>query len=341
MTMKNRPHPRPAHPRRNAAIVGTGAYLPERVLTNAELEKMVDTTNDWIISRTGISERRIAAADEFTSDMGAAAARMAIAKAGISPTDIDLVILATSTPDTIFPSAACRIQHMIGATRAAAFDLQAACSGFLYGMIIAEQFIASHAHETVLVVGSEKLSSIVNWEDRNTCVLFGDGAGAAIIQAAPEGKRGLLATDMGSDGAQTDILHMPAGGCRMPITPEVLAQKKNSIHMSGKEVYRYAVGAMNASAERSLQLSGLSASDLQWVIPHQANLRIISSVTERLGVGMDRVILNLERYGNTSAACIPIALHESSESGKIKSGDHLLLVAFGGGLTWASAVLEW
>ncbi len=341
MINNSRPHPRPAHPRRNAAVVGTGAYLPSRVLTNAELEKMVDTTNDWIISRTGISERRIAATDEFTSDMAAAAARIAIEKAGICAADIDLVILATSTPDTIFPSTACRIQHMIGATRAAAFDLQAACSGFLYGMIIAEQFIASHMHETVLIIGAEKLSSIVNWEDRNTCVLFGDGAGAVIMQKAPEGKHGLLASDMGSDGAQTDILYMPAGGCRMPVTPEVIEQKLNSIHMSGKEVYRYAVGAMNASAERSLQLSGLSSDDLQWVVPHQANLRIINSVRERLGVGEDRVILNLSRYGNTSAACIPIALHENSESGKIKPGDNLLLVAFGGGLTWASAVLEW
>jgi 3-oxoacyl-[acyl-carrier-protein] synthase III len=341
MTNNNRPHPRPAHPRRNVAIVGTGSYLPERILSNADLEKMVDTTDEWILSRTGISQRRIAADNEFTSDMAAAAARIAIKNAGIAPDDIDLVILATSTPDTIFPSTACRIQHAIGATGAASFDLQAACSGFLYGMIIAEQFIASHMHETVLVIGAEKLSSIVNWEDRNTCVLFGDGAGAVIMQAAPEGKHGILASDMGADGAQTDILHMPAGGCRMPVTADVLAQKQNTIHMSGKEVYRYAVGAMNASAERSLQLSGLTTDQLQWVIPHQANLRIINSVRERLGVEEGRVILNLNRYGNTSAACIPIALHENCQSGKIKPGDHILMVAFGGGLTWASIVLEW
>lgn len=343
--MKNnsgrRPHPRPALPRRNVAVVGTGSYLPKRVMTNAELEKMVDTTDEWIVSRTGIHERRIAETNEFTSDMGAHAAEMAIKNAGIKATEIDLIIVATSTPDTILPSTACHVQHKIGATHAAAFDLLAACSGFLYGLIVAEQFIASHVYETVLVIGAEKLSTSLNWEDRNTCVLFGDGAGAAILKKAGDGQHGLLATDMGSDGAQSDILSMPASGCRIPMTPEVLAQKKNCVQMSGKEVYRYAVTAMNASAERCLQLSGLTCDDLKWVIPHQANLRIITSVSDRLNVPMDRFIVNLDRYGNTSAACIPIALHEASQTGKLKRGDHLLLVAFGGGLTWASAILEW
>lgn len=336
-----KPHPRPSHPRRNASIVGTGVYLPSRILTNADLEKMVDTTDEWIMTRTGIRERRIAADDEFTSDLGAHAAREAVKNAGLKPTDIDLIIVATCTPDTVFPSTACHIQHKIGATRAAAFDIQAACSGFLYGLIVAEQFIASHVYENVLIIGAEKLSSVVNWKDRNTCVLFGDGAGAVVLQKNRPGSHGLLATDMGSDGAQTDILSLPAGGCRMPVTSEVLAEGKNFLQMSGKEVYRYAVNAMAVSAQHCLTKSNLELSDITCVIPHQANVRIIETVSQRLGVPMDKFFLNLQRYGNMSAACIPVAMHEASQSGRLKPGDHLLMVAFGGGLTWASAIMEW
>jgi 3-oxoacyl-[acyl-carrier-protein] synthase-3 len=334
------PHPRQSHPRRNASILSTGAYLPERILTNAELEKLVDTTDEWITTRTGIKERRIAAADEFTSDMGAKAALEAMKQGGIAPSEIDLIIVATCTPDTIFPSTACHIQNLIGATRAAAFDIQAACSGFLYGLVVAEQFIASHVYETVLVIGAEKLSSIVNWKDRNTCVLFGDGAGAVIVRNRPQG-HGILSSDMGSDGSQTDILSLPAGGCRLPVTNTVLAQDLNFLQMSGKEVYKYAVNAMLESAERSLADAGLQSTDISLIIPHQANIRIIESVAQRLKTNLDHCYINLHRYGNMSAACIPVALHEAAKEGRLKQGDRILMVAFGGGLTWASAVLEW
>jgi 3-oxoacyl-[acyl-carrier-protein] synthase-3 len=326
--------------RRSASIIGTGAYLPERILTNAELEKMVETTDDWIMSRTGIRERRIAADDEFTSDMGARAAEQAIALAGVAATDIDLVLVATSTPDTIFPSTACHIQSKIGATRAAAFDLVAACSGFVYALVTADQFISAGAYKTILVVGAEKLSSIVNWQDRNTCVLFGDGAGAVVLQHR-EGGRGLLAFDLGADGAQADILSLPAGGCRMPITPAVYADRLQYLQMSGKEVYRYAVSAMNRSTEVVLERAGCKPAQIKWFIPHQANYRIVESVAQRMGVSLEHFYINLDRYGNTSAACMPIALHELNASGQLQRGDRLLMVAFGGGLTWASTVLEW
>ena len=325
---------------RSASVVATGAYLPERILTNAELEKMVDTTGDWILSRTGIRERRIAAEGEFTSDMGARAAEQALQQAGIEPKEVDLIIVATCTPDTVFPSTACHIQFKIGATRAAAFDLQAACSGFLYALVTAEQFILSGAYKTILVVGAEKLSSIVNWQDRNTCVLFGDGAGAVVLQPR-EGAHGLRSFDLGADGAQTEILSLPAGGCRVPITAEVLASGGHYLQMAGKEVYRYAVSAMNRSAEDCLEKAGVKPADLRWIIPHQANIRIIESVSQRLGVSMEHFFVNLDRYGNTSAACVPICLHELSMAGNLKRGDLLLMVAFGGGLTWAGAILEW
>jgi 3-oxoacyl-[acyl-carrier-protein] synthase-3 len=326
--------------RRSASILATGAYLPSRVMTNAELEKMVDTSDEWIRSRTGIRERRIAAPDETTSDMGARAAEQAIQNAGIDPKEIDLILVATCTPDNFFPSTACHIQYKIRATRAAAFDLQAACSGFLYALVTAEQFISSGAYKTILVIGAEKLSSIVNWQDRNTCVLFGDGAGAVILRHRP-GARGLLSFDLGADGAQTEILSVPAGGTRMPLTAEVLAGEARYLQMAGKEVYRYAVSAMNRSAEDCLEKAGIKPANLRWIIPHQANYRIIESVSQRLNVGMEHFIIHLDRYGNTSAACLPIALHETSAAGQLVPGDLVLMVAFGGGLTWAGAVLEW
>ena len=325
---------------RSASIISTGAYLPDRVLTNAELEKMVDTTNEWILSRTGIRERRIAAGDEFTSDMGARAAEQALELGGIDPESIDLIIVATCTPDTAFPSTACHIQHKIGATRAAAFDVGAACSGFLYALVTANQFIATGVYETILVVGAEKLSSIVNWQDRNTCVLFGDGAGAVVLQHRPDAL-GMLSFDLGADGAQTEILSVPAGGCRVPITQEVLDQRLQFLQMSGKEVFKYAVTAMNRSAEDCLAKAGIKAERLRWVIPHQANFRIVDAVAQRLNISLEHFIVNLDRYGNTSAACMPICLHEASVAGKLDRGDLLLMVAFGGGLTWAGTVLEW
>jgi 3-oxoacyl-[acyl-carrier-protein] synthase-3 len=324
----------------HSSIISTGIYLPDRVLTNADLERMVDTTNDWILSRTGIRERRIADKDEFTSDMGARAAEQAIQLAGLDPKVIDLIIVATCTPDNAFPSTACYIQHKIGATRAAAFDIQAACSGFLYALVTADQFISGGVYRTVLVIGAEKLSSVVNWQDRNTCVLFGDGAGAVILQHRP-GARGLLAYDLGADGAQTEILSIPASGCRQPITPEVLDQQLQYLQMSGKEVFKYAVTAMNQSAEACLERAGCKPEQLRWIIPHQANFRIVDAVAQRLNVSMEHFIINLDRYGNTSAACMPICLHETAVAGKLDRGDLLLMVAFGGGLTWASVVLEW
>lgn len=337
MTTKSKPA---LSVRRSASIVATGAYLPSRILTNAELEKMVETSDEWIMSRTGIRERRIAAEGEFTSDMGARAAEQAMQLGGIDPRSIDLIIVATCTPDTIFPSTACHIQHKIGATRAAAFDMQAACSGFLYALVTAEQFVATGAYQTVLVIGAEKLSSVVNWQDRNTCVLFGDGAGAVILQHRP-GARGLLASDLGADGAQTEILSIPAGGCRVPITSEVLDQRLQCLQMSGKEVFKYAVTAMNRSAEECLEKAGCKPEQIKWFIPHQANFRIVDAVAQRMNVGLEHFVINLDRYGNTSSACMPIALHETSMLGKLDRGDLVLMVSFGGGLTWASTVLEW
>jgi len=335
-----RKHPRQSLPRRNASIVATGIYLPERILTNAELEKSVDTTDEWITSRTGIRERRIAAEGEFTSDLGAKAALDAMREGGIFPDEIDLIIVATCTADTIFPSTACRIQQKIGAKKAAAFDLQAACSGFLYGLIVAEQFIASHLYETVLVIGAEKLSSIVNWKDRNTCVLFGDGAGAVIVRNRADG-HGILASDMGADGSQTDILSLPSSGCAIPVSEAVIKEGLQYLQMSGKEVYKHAVTAMNGSAERTLQRAGLKGSDISLIIPHQANIRIIETLAQKLKTDLSHCYINIERYGNMSAACIPIALHEAAKEGRLQTGDNILMVAFGGGLTWASVALEW
>jgi len=318
--------------RRSGSIVATGAYLPERILTNLELEKMVDTSNEWIMSRTGIRERRIAAEDETTSDMGAKAARQALEESGIDPLEIDLIIVATCTPDTIFPSTACHIQGKIGATRAAAFDLQAACAGFLYALITADQFIAGGIYKTILIVGAEKLSSIVDWTDRNTCVLFGDGAGAVILRHR-EGGRGLLAFDLGADGTQDEILTLAPG-----TGPN---RERTFIRMVGKEVYRQAVGAMNRSAEECLEKAGVKASQVRWFIPHQANYRIVEAVAQRLGVSLEHFIINLDRFGNMSSACIPVALHETSHAGQLDRGDLLLFVTFGGGVTWGSMVLEW
>jgi 3-oxoacyl-[acyl-carrier-protein] synthase-3 len=323
--------------RRSASVVSTGAYLPSRVLTNAELEKMVETSDEWIQSRTGIKERRIAAGDELTSDMGAKAAQQALELGGIDPLEIDLIIVATCTPDTIFPSTACHIQRKIGATRAAAFDLAAACSGFLYAMITADQFIANGAYKTILVVGAEKLSSIVNWKDRNTCVLFGDGAGAVVLRHRLDG-RGLLGFSLGADGSQPEILTLAKGDGGTMAQQELVTP---FIQMNGKEVYRQAVSAMNRSAEESLERAGCKPEQIRWFIPHQANFRIVEAVAQRMGVSLEHFIINLDRYGNMSAACVPVALHETMMSGQLDRGDLVLLVTFGGGVTWGSLVLEW
>jgi 3-oxoacyl-[acyl-carrier-protein] synthase-3 len=272
--------------------------------------------------------------------MAAKAALAAIEQAGISPEEIDLILLATATPDMMFPSTACLVQTKIGATRAACLDLSAACAGFLFAVEIAQQFITSHTHETILVIGAEKLSSITNWADRNTCVLFGDGAGAAILRHRGGG-HGVIATHMGSDGQYADILFMPGGGCRTPITQENANQNLQTIHMSGKDVYKQAVTAMLAASKKVLDQAGLTIEDIACVIPHQANVRIIEAIADRLKIPLERFYVNLDRYGNTSAAAVAIALDEANRTGRIKAGDYVLMVVFGGGLTWASTVIEW
>ena len=336
------PHPRPRNnsPKRTVSIIGTGSYVPEKILTNAELEKSVETSDEWITSRTGIKERRIAADGEFTSDLASKAALAALENADINADEIDLIIVATVTPDMFFPSTACIVQTKIGAKNAACFDVSAACSGFLYGIEIAQQFITSHTYDTILVIGAEKLSSIVNWTDRNTCVLFGDGAGAAILRHRAQG-HGVIATRMGSNGELADILKIPGGGCAIPTTAENAAERHATIQMNGRETYKHAVTAMVESARLVLDDAGLTPADLACIIPHQANLRIIEAIADRLEVPMDRFMINLDRFGNTSAAAVAIALDEANRTSRMQVGDYVLLVVFGGGLTWASSVVQW
>lgn len=335
-----RPRIKSRQPSRTVSIVATGSYVPDRVLTNADLEKMVDTTDEWIVTRTGIRERRIAAEGEFTSHMAAKAAQRALDQARIKPEEIDLIILATVTPDTFFPSTACHVQRLIGAKNAACFDVSAACSGFIYGIEIAQQFIGNHTYNTVLVIGADKLSAIVNWDDRNTCVLFGDGAGAAILRNRAD-SHGVITTYMGSDGSYGDILHMPGGGCALPVTPENFHLKHNTLQMNGRETFKQAVTSMQNSARKALEQSGLSVGDLTCIIPHQANLRIIEALAERLRIPLEKFHTNLDRYGNTSAAAVAIALDEANRTGRFVVGDYILMVVFGGGLTYASSVVQW
>src|SRR5258707_13370401 len=340
MKRQPRSNPRSNKALRTVSIIGTGGYVPEKILTNADLSRMVDTSDDWIITRTGIKERRIAAKDENTSDMAAKAALKAIEQAKISATDFDMVLVATATPDMLFPATACFVQKKIGATKAACLDISAACAGFLFGVEIAQQFITSHTYDTVLVIGADKLTSITNWTDRNTCVLFGDGAGAAILRHRG-GSHGVISTHIGSDGQYSDILFMPGGGLRCPITAENAHMHLNTIHMTGKEVYKQAVTAMVNASRKVLADAGLTADDIACVIPHQANLRIIEGIADRLKIPLDRFYVNLDKYGNTSAAAVAIALDEANRSGRIKHVDYVLMVAFVGGITWASTIIEW
>jgi len=325
---------------RTCSIAGVGSYVPARVLTNADLEKTVDTSDEWITSRTGIKERRLAASDEFTSDLATQAARKAMQMAGVTAEQIDLIIIATITPDMPFPSTACLVQQKIGARRAAAFDVEAACSGFIFGLEIAQQFIMSRTYDTVLVVGAEKLSSIVDWEDRNTCVLFGDGAGAAILQNRPN-SHGLLTAVMGSDGTKADLLFMPGGGSRCPATAQSVNSRMHYLRMEGKETFKNAVQAMQTAAEEAMRRCEIDITKIKCVVPHQANRRIIDAVGERLGARPDQLFINVDRYGNTSAASVAIALDEAISSGRVQRGDLILLVVFGAGLTWGAAVIEW
>jgi len=325
---------------RTCSITGVGSYVPARILTNTELEKTVDTSDEWITSRTGIKERRLAASDEFTSDLAAQAARKAMQMAGVTAEQIDLIIIATITPDMPFPSTACLVQQKIGARRAAAFDVEAACSGFIYGLEIAQQFIMSRTYDTVLVVGAEKLSSIVDWEDRNTCVLFGDGAGAAILQNRPNA-HGLLTAVMGADGDKSGLLFMPGGGSRCPATAQSGTSRMHYLRMEGKETFKNAVQVMQTAAEEAMRRCEIDITKIKCVVPHQANRRIIDAVGERLGARPDQLFINVDQYGNTSAASVAIALDEAISSGRVQRGDLILLVVFGAGLTWGAAVIEW
>ena len=325
---------------RTCSITGVGSYVPEKILTNADLEKMVETTDEWITSRTGIKARRIAAANEFTSDLATKAAERAMKMAGVTAAQIDLIIVATLTPDMPFPSTACLVQRKLGALRAAAFDMEAACSGFIYALEIGQQFITSRTYETVLIIGAEKLSSIVNWKDRNTCVLFGDGAGAAILQNR-ENSHGLLTAVMGADGNKADLLSMPGGGSACPATPESVANGLHYLRMDGKETFKNAVQAMVSAAHEAMRRCEIDITKIKCVIPHQANQRIVDAVGDRLGATPEQLFINLDKYGNTSAASVAIALDEAVAAGKIQRGDLVLLVVFGAGLTWGAAVIEW
>jgi len=325
------------------SIIGTGSYVPVRVMTNDDMSKIVDTSAEWITTRTGIKERRIAAADEATSDLASNAARKAMEAAGVTAEEIDLIIVATVTPDMFFPSTACFVQKKLGASNAVCFDISAACSGFLYALTVARQFLNSGARKTALIIGAEKLSSLINWTDRNTCVLFGDGAGAVVMRCsdAENAPGRVLSAVMGSDGNLADLLKVPGGASSCPITPENVESRPNTIHMEGRETFKHAVTRMCHAADQALTMAGKTAKDIDMVIPHQANARIISAIADRLGVPEEKTFMNLQKYGNTSAATIPVALDEAHRSGRIKRGDVLLMVAFGGGFTWASTVMVW
>jgi 3-oxoacyl-[acyl-carrier-protein] synthase-3 len=321
-------------------IVSTGRYLPERVLTNADLEKMVDTSDQWILERTGIRERRIAAPDMGAADMGARAAQVAMDRAGVQPGEIDVIVLSTATPDRLLPATACDMQAILGATNAAAYDISAACSGFIYALQLAEGHIAAGRAEIALVVSTEKMSGIIDWTDRQTCVLFGDGAGAAIVRKAQNG-RGVLSTFIRSDGTLAELLWRPSGGVKVPMDIAVLDEKSHLVKMAGREVFKAAVRSMAEAADQALVKAGLTGEDIDLLVPHQANVRIIEATAKYAGIPMEKVYINIERYGNMSSATVPIALDEAAEKGLIRQGSNILMVAFGAGFTWASSVVRW
>jgi 3-oxoacyl-[acyl-carrier-protein] synthase-3 len=325
---------------RSVGILGTGSYVPEKVLTNSDLEKMVDTNDEWIVSRTGIRERRIAAPEEASSDLSVKAAEKALKSAGVSAEEIDLIIVTTVTPDMNFPATACLVQEKLGAKKAGTFDLSAACTGFIYGVSTAAQFIATGVYNHILVVGVECLSRIMDWTDRNTCVLFGDGAGAAVLGPVEEGY-GFQSFVLGGDGSGGELLKLPAGGSRLPATEETVKARQHYIYMAGREVFKFAVRVMGSATEEALAKAGLTKEDIDFLVPHQANIRIIDSAVKRLGLTEDKVIVNLDRYGNMSSASIPVALDEAIQAGKIEKGDTVVLCGFGGGLTWGATVIKW
>jgi 3-oxoacyl-[acyl-carrier-protein] synthase III len=321
-------------------IVSTGRCLPDRVVTNQDLEKELDTSDEWIRERTGIHERRLADRETGAADMGAAASRIAMERAGVHPGEIDVIVLSTATPDRLLPSTGCDLQALLGATNAAAYDISAACSGFLYGLSLAEGHIATGRAEIALVVSTEKMSAIVDWGDRSTAVLFGDGAGAAIVKRAENG-RGLLSSFIRSDGTLAELLWRPGGGARVPMDLAVLDERNHLVKMAGREVFKAAVRSMAEAADQALLRAGLTGDDVSLLIPHQANMRIIEATAKYANVPMEKVFVNVDRYGNMSSATIPVALDEAIEQGRLQRGDHVLMVAFGAGFTWASAVIKW
>jgi 3-oxoacyl-[acyl-carrier-protein] synthase-3 len=325
----------------SVVILGTGAYAPERILSNADLTRIVDTTDEWILTRSGIRERHVAAPDEATSDLAVKAALIAIADAKLTPADIDLLIIATCTPDAPLPSTATIVQHKLGLGRCACFDLAAACSGFLYSLETADAMLRSGRYRNALVIGAEKLNSLTDYQDRTTCILFGDGAGAVVLGLRPGAGTGIIGTKLYADGSASDLIHVTAGGSRRPPSAETVAQREHFIQMRGKEVFKLAVTAMQDAAIELLEKNGVAPDQVKLLIPHQANQRIIDAIAQRMKLPADRVFMNLERFGNTSAASIPIALDEARRCGRIESGDYVLLVAFGAGLTWASALIRW
>jgi 3-oxoacyl-[acyl-carrier-protein] synthase-3 len=325
---------------KRSEIVGTGSAVPEGILTNRDFEKIVETSDEWIVSRSGIRERHVTDDQTATSDLASLAARRALEEAKISPEELDLIMVATATPDMVFPSTACLIQDILGAKNAAHMDLVAACSGFVYGLSIGDAIISSGRYRTILVVGAETLTKITDYQDRGTCVLFGDAAGAVILRPTQE-DRGVLETYLGGDGSLWRLLYMPAGGSRMPASHETVDKRLHTIKMSGNEVFKAAVKAMGDAALKVLQQAGLTAQDVDLMIPHQANIRIIRATAKRIHLPIERVYINIERYGNTSAASIPLALDEARKKGLGKKGDIWLLVAFGGGFTWGSVLIRW
>lgn len=322
-------------------IAGTGASVPDRILTNAELERMVNTSDEWIVTRTGISERRIASDDQATSDLAEGAARCALEAAAVDPHDLDLILVNTVTPDMFFPSTACVLQERLGASRAAAFDLLAACAGFVYGLSVADAYLRAGLMRNILVIGADTLSKVVDWSDRGTCVLFGDGAGAVLVQRTTADP-GILSTHLYSDGSKGGHLMIPGGGSRQPVCEKVVEEKLVTIRMpNGNEVFKMAVRSMEEAAMAALKANGVEVSDIDLFISHQANARIIYALAERMGLPRERIFMNIDRYGNTSAASIPIAIDEAVRAGRLKRGDLLLLTAFGGGITWGSALIRW
>lgn len=324
----------------NAHVVGWGKYVPQRMLTNDDLAQMVDTSDGWIRTRTGIAERRIVTDGETTFSMALQASRRALEVAGLKPSQLDLIIVATVTPDHAFPATACLLQDALGATHAAAFDLSAGCTGFVYGFSVAADLISAGAYENALVIGAETLSRIIDWSDRATCILFGDGAGAVVLRAnGADG--GVLSTVLGADGSGGDLLYLPAGGSKQPASHRTVAERLHCVKMKGREVFRFAVRAMPAATRQVLEQAGLKVSDMNLLIPHQANQRILEASTRALKLPPEAVFSNLERYGNTSAASIPIALCEAVEEGRIQRGDLVVCVGFGAGLTWGAAAIRW